>query len=127
MTIEEQLRNEILNQYGSVRAFTNKIGISYSTIDSALKRGISKAGVSTMIRVFQELGLDIENIQRGDLYYSAEKESATTGKVAALLSMYDQLNTEGQEKLLDYADDLVRSEKYIKNDTNGLADESQIV
>ena len=31
MTIEEQLKNEILNNYKSVRAFTQKIDIPYST------------------------------------------------------------------------------------------------
>ena len=120
MTIEEQLKAEILKQYGSVRALTNAIGISYSTLDSALKRGISNAGVSTMIRVFQALNLDIENIQRGDLYYAEEKENAPSGKDAALLDMYHQLNEEGQEKLLDYADDLVKSDKYIKTDPRQL-------
>ena len=124
MTIEEQLRKEILKQYGSVRAFTNEIGVSYSTLDSALKRGISNAGVSTMIRVFQALQLDIENIQRGDLYYSAENENAPSRKDAALLAMFNQLNEEGQEKLLDYADDLVQSEKYIKSNKGLLASEA---
>lgn len=33
---------------------------------------------------------------------------------AKLLNLYHKLNKEGQEKLTDYADDLVRSEKYIK-------------
>lgn len=33
----------------------------------------------------------------------------------ALLQMYRELNEEGQEKLLNYADDLLSSNKYIKN------------
>lgn len=32
-----------------------------------------------------------------------------------LLSFFENLNPEGKEKLLDYADDLVRSGKYIKS------------
>ena len=40
-----------------------------------------------------------------------------------LLSLYRDLNEEGQEKLVDYADDMVRSGKYKKNNpiclTNG--------
>lgn len=76
MSIEDQLRSEIKRQYGSVRAFTTELGISYSTLDSALKRGIANAGVSTMIRVFQALSLDIENIARGDLFFAEEKEKA---------------------------------------------------
>lgn len=67
MTIEEQLKQEILSRYKSVRAFTTTIGIPYSTLDSVFKRGISNAGVSTMIKVFHALGLDIESIHDGEL------------------------------------------------------------
>ena len=114
MTIEEQLKSEIKRQFGTIRAFTTELGISYSTLDSALKRGIANAGVSTMIRVFQALHLDIENIARGDLFFSDKKEIAPSDPDEALLSMFHLLNEEGQEKLLGYADDLVQSEKYIK-------------
>lgn len=41
----------------------------------------------------------------------------------SLLKMYDSLNQEGQEKLIDYADDLVKSEKYIKNNPVKLVSE----
>ena len=37
-----------------------------------------------------------------------------------LLTLHRQLNEEGQEKLLSYADDLVSSGKYIKSDPLGL-------
>lgn len=37
------------------------------------------------------------------------------GLPAPLLSAWDQLNDEGRAKLLDYADDLAQSGKYIKN------------
>ena len=67
MTIEEQLKQEILSRYKSVRAFTTAIGIPYTTLDSVFKRGIQKAGVSTMIKVFNALNLDIESIQDGVL------------------------------------------------------------
>ena len=33
-----------------------------------------------------------------------------------LIELYRELNEEGQEKLIDYADDMVRSGKYIKTD-----------
>ncbi len=42
----------------------------------------------------------------------------TSGPVTSLVSKFEQLNPEGQEKLLDYADDLVLSGKYIKNHPN---------
>ena len=37
-----------------------------------------------------------------------------------LVNMYRQLNKEGREKLVDYADDLVSSGKYIKTSANQL-------
>lgn len=40
-----------------------------------------------------------------------------------LLDLYRALNEEGKEKLVDYADDLVTSGKYIKSDPAGLVQE----
>ena len=37
-------------------------------------------------------------------------------KKSALLDLWDRLNGEGKERLLDYADDLVQSKKYTERD-----------
>lgn len=79
MTLEEQLKNEILSRYKSVRAFTTSINVPYSTLDSVFKRGIANAGVSTMIKVFDALDLDIESIVFGELRHrDADKNSPDT-------------------------------------------------
>ncbi len=67
MTIEEQLKQEILSKYKSVRAFTTSIQIPYTTLDSVFKRGVSNAGIETMLKVFGALDLDIESIKDGTL------------------------------------------------------------
>lgn len=41
-----------------------------------------------------------------------------------LVALYRDLNHEGQEKLIDYADDLVASGKYIKNGSDNLGKEA---
>lgn len=41
-----------------------------------------------------------------------------------LISLYEQLNEEGQEKLLDYATDIVASGRYIKTDQPKLVEEA---
>ena len=46
--------------------------------------------------------------------------------VYRLLSLYWQLNKEGCKKLVDYADDMVRSGKYKKNNPNSLAERKTI-
>lgn len=67
MTVEEQLKSEILSRYKSIAAFTSAIGVPNSTLNSVFKRGISNAGISTMIKVFNALDLDVESIQTGTL------------------------------------------------------------
>lgn len=132
MTIEEQLKQEILSQYKSIRAFTNEVGIPYTTLDSVFKRGIQNAGVSTMIKVFSALNLDIESIPSGELRSNAPNEKTPGGAGdraegelrddlrSILIRNFDQLNQEGQERLVETSDDMVCSGKYIKNDSHQL-------
>lgn len=51
---------------------------------------------------------------------SSSPHPPITSKEEELLALHRQLNEEGQEKLLSYADDLVSSGKYIKSDPLGL-------
>lgn len=102
MTIEDQLKEEILSKYKSVRAFTSAINIPYSTLDSALKRGVSGAGMGTMLKVFAALDLDIESISGGTLLHKAERavpsrDACLTPVESKLLSDYRSLNSTGQE------------------------------
>ena len=82
MTLEEQLKSEILSRYKSVRAFTTAIGIPYSTLDSVFKRGVTNAGIGTMLKVFSALDLDIESIQTEEL----KRRSPETKRTPALPS-----------------------------------------
>ena len=72
LTIEEQLKREILDQYRSVRAFTQVIGLPYSTVDNIFKRGINGTAVITVARVFRALGLDMDSIGRSTLRRQGE-------------------------------------------------------
>nr|WP_326175008.1 hypothetical protein [uncultured Oscillibacter sp.] len=117
MTIEEQLKQEILSRYKSVRSFTTAIDIPYSTLDSAFKRGIMNAGVSTMVKVFSALDLDIESVREATLRRKtgAEETAFPLSKgEKSLIDLYRELNQEGQEKLVGYAKDLTRTGDYKK-------------
>lgn len=119
MTLEDQLKAVILERYKSIREFSASIGMPYSTIDSVLKRGVTNSGVNTMLKVFKALDLDIESIHDGILRKSSKKSAPST-RDEALLQFFHQLNNEGQERLLETADDMVRSGKYKKSDSVGL-------
>ena len=62
MSLEEQLKQEILGRYKSIREFSAMTGIPYSTVDSVLKRGIKNSGVGTVIKIFSFLDIDVESI-----------------------------------------------------------------
>ena len=106
MTIEEQLKNEILNNYKSIRAFTQKIDIPYSTLDTIFKRGIGGAGVNTVLKIFNELSLDIESIDKGVLTpNNSNNNPVLNANEKKLISSYRSLNNQGKQKLLDYSND----------------------
>lgn len=97
MTIEMQLKQEILCRYKSVRAFTTTINIPYSTLDSVFKRGISKAGIETMLKVFDSLNLDIESIKTGKLQYKTENAPSELSERAWRIAKdYDELDPPGK-------------------------------
>lgn len=131
MTLEEQLKQEILSRYKSIREFSAMTQIPYSTVDSVLKRGIKNSGVGTVIKIFSFLDIDVESISSESLKHidalEKTKKSPSVTEAAPgeeqIVMLYRELNTEGQERLLNYADDLVASGKYIKSDKNTLGKE----
>ena len=102
MTLEEQLAQEIKEQYRSVRQFALCHGINYSQLTSALKRGIAGAGVESMLTVFNALGLDIESVRTGKLVRkgpsnSQQKTAASEPDTAANIAMrYSGLDDHGK-------------------------------
>ena len=115
MTIEEQLKTRILDRYKSVRAFTQEIDIPYSTVDTLFKRGIYGTGVSTILKIFQALDLDVESISTGELkakIKNAPAKSESDFKKSRLIHNYDRLNELGQDTLVTYSDDIASMPKY---------------
>lgn len=67
MSIEDQLKNEILRRYKTVKGFSEHIGVPNSTVNSMFKRGIKNAGIVSMIKIFSALDLDIASVADGSL------------------------------------------------------------
>ena len=64
MTIEEKLREYILTYYKSIREFTQKAEIPYSTMDGILKRGIANSSIGNVLKVCQALGISADELAR---------------------------------------------------------------
>ena len=117
MSVEEQLKQLILSNSKSVRAFTLETQLPYSTVDNIFKRGIGGTAVTTVVKICDALNITVEGITRGHIEprnSSVLSPSLLTPRQSALLSSFDQLNEEGQTKAVEYVEDLVLTGRYKK-------------
>lgn len=108
MTKAEILKKEILKQYRSVRQFAMELEIPYSTLVTALERGIEGMAYGTVIRMCDNLSLN-------PVDFTSLEEDASLGAQLLenrVMQYYMKLNQEGRDKVLDLMDDFVQIEKY---------------
>lgn len=65
MTTEDKLKEYILDRYKSIREFTQVVDMSYSTVDSILKRGIGNSSVSNIIKICKVLEISVDELAEG--------------------------------------------------------------
>ena len=108
MTKAEILKREILSQYKSVRQFAIEMQIPYSTLVTALDRGIEGMAYGTVIRMCDKLNLNPVD------FSSLEKGASLGEKILEnrVMQYYVRLNKSGRKKILELMDDYVQLEKY---------------
>lgn len=67
MTIEEKLKDYILSRYNSVREFTIRAEIPYTTLDSIFKRGIGNSSVNNVIKICRALNISADELADGNI------------------------------------------------------------
>lgn len=96
MEIEEELRQLIINRFGSVNKFAQDVGISQSTLFSMFNRGIKKANIQTIITICRELNISTDELCQGRItplqYLNPNVE---------YINLSD-LNEENRKRLIDY-------------------------
>lgn len=97
MPVEQELKNLILQRYRSIRAFSEKTDIPYSTIDSILKRGIENSSMSNIMKICRALGIDADAL--GDNRIEA-KSTEIPGAVAHF--SLGKLTPEGIARYLEF-------------------------
>lgn len=63
MNKDEKIKQLINLKYGSVKVFSNKIGLPYTTVDSILKRGILNSNVHNALTICRALDIDINEFE----------------------------------------------------------------
>ena len=96
----EVLKKEILRQYRSVRQFAIEMNIPYSTLVTALDRGIDGMAYGTVIKMCDKLRLN-------PVDFSSLERDASLGAVLLenrVMQYYVKLNQEGRDKILELMD-----------------------
>ena len=102
------IREEIGKQYKSVRQFALEMQIPYSTLVTALDRGIEGMAYGTVIKMCDKLNLNPVD------FSSLEKGASLGEKILEnrVMQYYIKLNKAGRKKVLDLMDDYMQLEKY---------------
>lgn len=108
MTKAEILKKEILRQYRSVRQFAMDMEIPYSTLVTALERGIEGMAYGTVIKMCDKLSLNPVD------FTALERDTSLGAHLLEnrVMQNYMKLNKVGREKILELMDDFAEIEKY---------------
>lgn len=62
MSIEEKLKEYILAHYKSIREFTKKVDMPYTTVDGILKRGIANSSIGNVLKICKALNISADEL-----------------------------------------------------------------
>jgi predicted transcriptional regulator len=65
MTVEQQLKELILDRYKSLREFCSIVDMPTSTLDSIFKRGVGGSSVDNIITICKELKISVDELAKG--------------------------------------------------------------
>lgn len=111
MSKEQILKNEILAQYKSVRQFAIEMEMPYSSLMSALEKGISGMAYETVIGICKKLGINPIDFSKNKIEdVSSLDELSDHSK--RLIAYYSKLNVEGKQRLIELAEDFAELKRY---------------
>lgn len=113
MTIEDKLKHCILDNYGTVNDFCISIGMPKSTISTIFRRGVMNCSITTMFKICEGLGIDIQALTDGEIVYVAKKKESHAMEFQVLIKELEvseeiftykhvELTTE-ERRMLSYA------------------------
>lgn len=121
--VREEIAKNIL-YYRKSKKYTQKelaeyLGVGVSAV-SNWEKGVNSVDIDTLHKVCVFLQISINDIFGS---FSNITSNALTPYQQAVINNMKELNIEGQEKLVDYSDDLVSSGKYKKLNSDSVGAE----
>ncbi len=98
--------------------FAKKLGVTKNAI-SNYENGVSSPKWDVLVKIFDVLQVEPNFLYQDD-FTASSIDTALTPTQTSLLSIFDELNDEGQGKVIEYAEDLCRTGYYKKRGSNEL-------
>lgn len=73
-TTEMQLKEMIIDRYGSLKKFCETINMPWTTLDSILKRGVANSNITNVLKITKELKIDTESLATGAIVDTVSKQ-----------------------------------------------------
>lgn len=98
--------------------FAKKLGVTKNAI-SNYENGVSSPKWDVLVKIFDVLQVEPNFLYQDD-FTASSIDTALTPTQTSLLSILDELNDEGQGKVIEYAEDLWRTGYYKKRGSHEL-------
>lgn len=96
-----------------------KLGVTKSAVGN-YENGVSSPKWDVLIKIFDVLQVTPNFLYQDDFSTDTSESCALTPQQSTLLAAFDQLNEEGQQKAVEYVEDLVLTGRYKKHPASGL-------
>lgn len=104
--LEKQVKDIIIDKYGSLKRFCEEVDMPWSTLDSILKRGFANSNIGNVLKVARELDIEAEPLAFGVL----QKRLSTpadppqlTEQQEEFIKLSNNLSEEQVARILAYA------------------------
>lgn len=112
--VETKLKVLILTRYKSIREFAISINMPYSTIDNILKKGVDTTNITNIFRICKKLDISVDALADGEIRHNnIKKYYEELAEVELyLIRKFQTFDAGGQEKIIEYINDLESAGKY---------------
>lgn len=112
--IEQQLKELIIDRFGSISKFAENIDMPWTTLDGVLKRGVNKANITSLIKICNGLKIDCESLYYGCLLPKQDllKSGTITEDEITKIKKYRTLDEHGKEMV-----NMVLDKEYERRET----------
>lgn len=104
--IEADLKQLIIDRFGSLSKFSEAIDMPWTTLDGVIKRGVNKANITSLIKICEGLNIDCESLYYGRLLPKQDmlKEDPLSEKEQIHIKKYRSLSEHGKKMADSFLD-----------------------